>query len=52
MWRVGRKVGRTLYRAEQLVGMMDTPELAAEAVEPRGQVGEERPDAQEERGRG
>ena len=33
MWRVGRKVGRTLYRDEQLVGLMDTPELAAEVVE-------------------
>lgn len=31
-WRVGRKLGRTLYRNEVLVGMMDTPELADEVV--------------------
>lgn len=41
-WRVGRKVGRTIYLvvnrdnepsdADVLIGMMDTPELAAEAV--------------------
>ena len=31
-WRVGTKLGRTLYRNNQLVGMMDTPELAAEVV--------------------
>ena len=29
-WRVGRKVGRTIYDAtDKLIGMMDTPELAA-----------------------
>ena len=39
-WRVGRKVGRTIYAEigggnplfDLLIGMMDTPELAAEAV--------------------
>lgn len=31
-WRVGRKLGRTLYRDEQLVGMVDSPEIAAEIV--------------------
>jgi len=31
-WRVGRHVGRTLYCAERLVGVVDTPELAAELV--------------------
>ncbi len=33
-WRVGRKVGRTLYDAEDnLIGVMDTQELAALVVE-------------------
>jgi hypothetical protein len=31
-WRVGRKLGRTLYKDDQCVGMVDTPELAAEIV--------------------
>jgi hypothetical protein len=39
-WRVGRKVGRTIYRqiyqqpsdADPLIGVMDTPELAARVV--------------------
>lgn len=32
-WRVGRRVGRTLYDAnDQLIGVMDTPELAAQVV--------------------
>jgi len=32
-WRVGRKVGRTIYDADDnLIGMMDTRELAAEVV--------------------
>jgi hypothetical protein len=39
-WRTGRKVGRTIYLqaglepadADQLIGLMDTPELAARAV--------------------
>lgn len=39
-WRVGRKVGRTIYAQhgpepsddDRLIGMLDTPELAAEAV--------------------
>lgn len=29
-WRVGRKVGRTLYLDDKLVGVVDTPELAQE----------------------
>lgn len=40
-WRVGRKVGRTIYQqtgpepddTDPLIGVMDTPELAALAVE-------------------
>jgi hypothetical protein len=33
-WRVGRSVGRTLYDADDhLIGVMDTPELAARVVE-------------------
>lgn len=32
VWRVGRKLGRTLYRDEVCVGMVDTPGLAAEIV--------------------
>ena len=32
-WRVGRTLGRTLYIGEQLVGMVDTPELAERIVE-------------------
>jgi len=32
VWRTGRKLGRTLYRDEVCVGMVDTPELAAEVV--------------------
>jgi len=40
MWRVGRKVGRTIYAQlsdkpsdqDSLIGLMDTPELAARAV--------------------
>jgi hypothetical protein len=31
-WRVGRKLGRTLYKDDQCVGMVDTLELAAEIV--------------------
>ncbi len=31
-WRVGRSLGRTLYRNEVCVGMVDTPETAAEIV--------------------
>lgn len=31
-WRTGRKVGRTLYLDGSLVGLMDTPELAAKVV--------------------
>jgi hypothetical protein len=32
-WRVGRKLGRTLYRDDRIVGMVDTKEIAAEIVE-------------------
>lgn len=32
-WRTGRKVGRTIYRDDVLVGVMDTPELATSVVE-------------------
>jgi len=31
-WRVGRKLGRTLYKDDVVVGMVDTPELASEIV--------------------
>lgn len=31
-WRVGRTLGRTLYREGRCVGMVDSPELAAEIV--------------------
>lgn len=31
-WRVGTKLGRTLYLDDQCVGMLDTPELAAKVV--------------------
>ena len=32
IWRVGTKLGRTLYRDDRCVGMVDTPALAAEIV--------------------
>lgn len=40
LWRIGRKVGRTIYAqverepsdADELIGLMDTEDLAAEAV--------------------
>ena len=32
-WRVGRKLGRTLYKDDACVGMVDTPELATLIVE-------------------
>ena len=31
-WRVGRKVGRTVYCDDALVGLMDTPAIAANVV--------------------
>jgi hypothetical protein len=31
-WRTGRKVGRTVYVNDELVGVMDTPELAEQVV--------------------
>lgn len=32
-WRTGRKVGRTIYDAnDRLIGVMDTPELARKAA--------------------
>jgi hypothetical protein len=45
-WRVGRRVGRTIYvdagepdpnDGSLLIGVMDSPELAAEAVEAHNQ---------------
>lgn len=38
-WRVGRSVGRTLYLDGKLIGLVDTPELAAEIVETMNRVG-------------
>lgn len=32
-WRTGRKLGRTIYIGDTLVGMVDTVEIAAEIVE-------------------
>jgi 8-oxo-dGTP pyrophosphatase MutT (NUDIX family) len=32
-WRVGNKLGRTLYKNDECVGMADTPELAQELVD-------------------
>lgn len=32
-WRVGRSVGRTLYRNDELVGLVNTPEIAQQIVE-------------------
>lgn len=33
-WRTGRKVGRTIYDAQdELIGVMDTPELADRVVQ-------------------
>jgi hypothetical protein len=32
IWRVGTKLGRTLYVDDKLVGMLDTPELAETVV--------------------
>lgn len=45
-WRTGRHVGRTVYAqagpepsdADLLIGVMDTPELAAEACEGRNRL--------------
>lgn len=31
-WRVGRKVGRTVYQDDELIGVMDTAELAEKVV--------------------
>lgn len=31
-WRQGRSVGRTLYVGDKLVGVVDTPEIAARIV--------------------
>jgi hypothetical protein len=31
-WRVGRKLGRTIYKDDVCIGMVDTPELAEEIV--------------------
>lgn len=32
-WRVGKKLGRTLYLDDACVGMVDTPELAKRIVD-------------------
>jgi hypothetical protein len=37
-WRAGRSTGRTLWRDEQLVGMVDSPVVAAEIVETMNRV--------------
>lgn len=31
-WRIGRTLGRTLYRNGQCVGIVDTPEIALQIV--------------------
>lgn len=31
-WRVGKKLRRTLYIGDRLVGLVDTPEIAAAIV--------------------
>jgi hypothetical protein len=33
LWRVGRSLGRTLYVGDQIVGLVDTPELASAIVD-------------------
>ncbi|MBI4020713.1 MAG: hypothetical protein HY369_00555 [Candidatus Aenigmarchaeota archaeon] len=42
-WRVGRTVGRTLYRDGELVGLMDTRGLAAEIVHAMNVAEESKP---------
>jgi hypothetical protein len=32
IWRVGSKLGRTIYRNDVLVGMVDSPAIASEIV--------------------
>lgn len=39
VWRVGGKLKRTLYKHDQLVGLVDTAEIAAEIVETMNRVG-------------
>jgi len=39
-WRVGRKLGRTLYLDDQCVGMVDTSAIAAEIVTRMNDTGE------------
>jgi hypothetical protein len=39
MWRVGRKLGRTLYKDDVCVGMVDSPEIAADIVASMNVVG-------------
>lgn len=51
VWRVGGKLKRTLYRDEQLVGLVDTPELAAEIVETMNRVGRLLDEVRQEGGR-
>ena len=44
-WRVGRKLGRTLYKDDACVGIVDTPELAAEIVKAMASLSEPALDA-------
>ena len=38
-WRAGRKVGRTIYDAhDNLIGVMDTPEMASAVVAAMAEV--------------
>lgn len=32
-WRTGKKLGRTIYRDDEVVGMVDTPAIAAQLVD-------------------
>jgi hypothetical protein len=45
-WRVGTKLGRTLYRDEVCVGMVDTPEIAAAIVAAMNREDERAQDAE------
>lgn len=40
-WRVGRKVGRTIYDGDKLIGLMDTKEQAMLVVLAVNQLGKE-----------
>lgn len=43
-WRVGRKVGRTIYDGDALIGVMDTAELAEKVVRAVNGAEDARPD--------